>query len=120
MEAAQAQTGLDDYGPEADAMVEALTVLVKSANDEADLSEQGEMVFGGMIVSLLVRRLEIERWYTEHPEIDDQEIASVLFGVGLPRTGSTALELPARAGPLRALAAPLGGRAAHAAARARG
>ena len=91
MEAAQAQTGLDDYGPEADAMVEALTVLVRSANDEADLSEQGEMVFGGMVVSLLTRRLEIEHWYAEHPEIDDQEIASVLFGVGLPRTGSTAL-----------------------------
>ncbi len=91
MEAAQAQTGFDDYGPEADAMVEALTVLVRSANDEADLSEQGEMVFGGMIESLLTRRLEIEHWYTEHPEIDDQEIASVLFGVGLPRTGSTAL-----------------------------
>ena len=91
MEAAQAQTGLDDYGPEADAMVEALTVLVRSANDEADLSEQGEMVFGGMVVSLLTRRLEIERWYADHPEIGDQEIASVLFGVGLPRTGSTAL-----------------------------
>ena len=91
MEAAQAQTGFDDYGPEADAMVEALTVLVRSANDEADLSEQGETVFGGMIESLLTRRLDIEHWYTEHPEIDDQEIASVLFGVGLPRTGSTAL-----------------------------
>jgi hypothetical protein len=91
MEAAEAQTGFDDYGPEADAMVEALAVLVRSANDEADLSEQGETVFGGMVVSLLTRRLEIEHWYAEHPEIDDQEIASVLFGVGLPRTGSTAL-----------------------------
>jgi hypothetical protein len=91
MEAAEAQTGLDDYGPEADAMVEALTVLVRSANEESDLSEQGETVFTGMVVSLLTRRLEIEHWYAEHPEIDDQEIASVLFGVGLPRTGSTAL-----------------------------
>jgi len=91
MEAAQAQTGLDDYGPEADAMVEALTVLVRSANDDADLSEQGEAVFGGMVTSLLARRLEIEGWYADHPEIGDQEIASVLFGVGLPRTGSTAL-----------------------------
>ncbi len=91
MEAAQAQTGFDDYGPEVDAMVEALTVLVRSANDEADLSDQGETVFGGMVVSLLTRRLEIEHWYAEHPEIDDQQIASVLFGVGLPRTGSTAL-----------------------------
>jgi len=91
MAAAQAQAGSDDYGPEADAMVEALTVLVRSANDEADLSDAGEAVFGGMVVSYLIRRLEIERWYAEHPEIGEQEIDSVLFGVGLPRTGSTAL-----------------------------
>ena len=91
MGAAQTDTGLDDYGPEADAMVEALTVLVRSANEDADLDEQGEAVFTGMVVSLLTRRLDIERWYREHPEIADQQIASVLFGVGLPRTGSTAL-----------------------------
>src|SRR3954447_8341820 len=91
MEPAQAQTGLDNYGPEADAMLEALAVLVRSANDEADLDEQGEAVFTGMVVSLLARRLDIERWYADHPEIGEQEIGSVLFGVGLPRTGSTAL-----------------------------
>ncbi len=89
--AAQAQTGLDDYGPEADAMLEALAVLARSVNDEAALDEQGEAVVGGMVVALLARRLDIERWYADHPEIGEQEIGSVLFGVGLPRTGSTAL-----------------------------
>jgi hypothetical protein len=44
-----------------------------------------------MVTSLLTRRLEIEQCYAEHPEIGDQEIGSVLFGIGLPRTGSTAL-----------------------------
>jgi len=34
---------------------------------------------------------DLERWYANHPEIGEQEIGSVLFGVGLPRTGSTAL-----------------------------
>lgn len=91
LDAAQAQTGHDDYGPEADAMVEALTVLARSANEEADLTESGEAVFTGMIVGYLARRLDIEHWYRLHPEIGDQEIESVLFGVGLPRTGSTAL-----------------------------
>jgi hypothetical protein len=91
LEAAQAQAGLDDYGPEAEAMHEALVVLVRSANDDAHLEEQGEAVFTGMIVSLLTRRLDVERWYRDHPEIADQQIGSVLFGVGLPRTGSTAL-----------------------------
>ncbi len=43
------------------------------------------------IVGLLVNRLEVERWYALHPEIDEQEIVAPLFGLGLPRTGSTAL-----------------------------
>jgi hypothetical protein len=88
---AEARVGADEYGPDADAMHEALEVLVRSANDEAALSEQGEMVFAGMIDSLLVRRLQIEQCYAAHPEIGAQQIDSVLFGLGLPRTGSTAL-----------------------------
>jgi Sulfotransferase family len=104
MDTAQTQTGLENYGPEADAMVEALSVLVRSANEEADLDEPGAAVFTGMIVSLLVRRLEVERWYAGRPEIGDQEIGSVLFGVGLPRTGSTALSyLLAQDGAVRSL-----------------
>src|SRR3954454_8925862 len=88
---AEEQAGAGDYGPDAEAMHEALEVLVRSANEEASLSDQGETVFAGMIGSLLPRRLQIERCYAEHPEIADQEIGSVLFGLGLPRTGSTAL-----------------------------
>jgi hypothetical protein len=89
--AAQDQAGSDDYGPDAAAMHEALEVLVRSANEDASLSDRGEMVFAGMIGSLLTRRLQIEQCYTADPEIADQSIASVLFGLGLPRTGSTAL-----------------------------
>ena len=91
VEAATMQARLDDFGPEVDAMREGLGVLVDSANRDADLSESGEAAFSGMIVSLLTRRLEIEDWYRAHPEIADQAIESVLFGLGLPRTGSTAL-----------------------------
>jgi len=88
---AQDQAGSDDYGPDADAMHEALDVLVRSANEDASLSDRGEMVFAGMIGSLLTRRLQIEQCYAANPEIADQSIESVLFGLGLPRTGSTAL-----------------------------
>lgn len=84
-------TGLHEFGPEADAMLEGLHVLVQSANDEADLSPEGDAMFAGAIGSLLGRRLEIEDWYVRHPEIGDGEIESILFGLGLPRTGSTAL-----------------------------
>jgi hypothetical protein len=83
--------GTDDFGPDTAAMHEALRVLVQSANEEAELSPESEAVFAGMIGSLLGRRLQIEQCYAEHPEIGDQSIDSVLFGLGLPRTGSTAL-----------------------------
>jgi hypothetical protein len=43
------------------------------------------------IVGYLVNRLQIEQWYERHPEIDDQEVVAPLFGLGLPRTGSTAV-----------------------------
>ena len=45
----------------------------------------------GQIVDLLANRLKIEDWYGRHPEIDDQDIIAPLIGIGLPRTGSTAL-----------------------------
>lgn len=91
VEAAIAQTGLEDFGPDVEAMHEGLGKLVESVNRDAALPEAGEAAFAGMIGSLLTRRLQIEDWYREHPETADQEIESVLFGLGLPRTGSTAL-----------------------------
>jgi hypothetical protein len=89
--AARDQAGSDDFGPETAAMLEGLQILVSSANDEADLTADGDAAFGGTIVSLLTRRLQIEDWYRRHPEIGDETFESVLFGLGLPRTGSTAL-----------------------------
>lgn len=38
-----------------------------------------------------MNRLEIERWHRGHPDIGDQTIVAPLFGLGMPRTGSTAL-----------------------------
>ena len=51
--------------------------------------------------------LEVERWHGEHPEIAEQEIAAPLFGLGLPRTGSTALSFLLAQDPARR---PLRGR----------
>ena len=45
----------------------------------------------GRVVSLLAQRLQIEDWFRRHPEIGDEPIESPLIGLGLPRTGSTAL-----------------------------
>jgi len=87
--AACEHAGLDDFG--ADTWKEGLEVLVWALVHEAGLNEIGEGVFADQIVGYLANRLHIEDWYTRHPEIDEQEIVGPLFGLGLPRTGSTAL-----------------------------
>jgi hypothetical protein len=86
---AQAATGLDDFGDES--FREGLDVLVGALDTEADLNDMGRAVMGGQIAACLTNRLQIEDWYRRFPEIDDQEIVAPLFGLGLPRTGSTAL-----------------------------
>jgi Sulfotransferase family len=86
---AQAASALEDFGE--DSFREGLEMLVRSADAEARLSERGRLAFDLQIVDLLTWRLRIEHWYRLHPEIDDQQIVAPLIGLGLPRTGSTAL-----------------------------
>jgi hypothetical protein len=89
MERAKAATGLDDFGE--DSFREGLEILVLSGDAEAALNEVGKASFEGQIVGFLSIRLQVEDWYARHPEIDEQEIVAPLIGLGLPRTGSTAL-----------------------------
>jgi hypothetical protein len=83
------RTGSDDFGQ--DTWQEGLEVLVGALNEEGNLNEMGEAVYSDQLVGHLANRLEIEKWYGLHPEIDEQEIIAPLFGLGMPRTGSTAL-----------------------------
>ena len=89
VEAACQRGGSDDFG--ADTWQEGLDGLVWSLNTEAALNELGVGAMTDQIVGYLVNRLEVERWYAGHPEIDDQAVVAPLLGLGLPRTGSTAL-----------------------------
>lgn len=86
---AKERTGLADFG--ADGWQEGLELLVDSASREAALNATGVAVFEAVVGNLLCRRLEVEHWYSLHPEIDEQEITAPLMVLGLPRTGSTAL-----------------------------
>lgn len=86
---AMAATSLEDFGE--DSFREGLERLVDSATTEARLSERGTAAFDMQLVDLLSWRLQIEHWYQLHPQIDEQEIVAPLIGLGLPRTGSTAL-----------------------------
>lgn len=91
LEAAVAQTGSDDFGD--DSFRDGLGVLWSALEDEARLNSTGAKVFYDRIVKHLGQRLQVEDWYRRHPEIDDVQITAPLIGVGLPRTGSTALSL---------------------------
>jgi hypothetical protein len=86
---ARSETGLDDFGD--DSFREGFERLVRALQVEARLSPAGREKMSKMIVRLLSQRLQIEDWYLRHPEIDDEMIEAPLVGIGLPRTGSTAL-----------------------------
>jgi hypothetical protein len=87
--AARDETGLVDFGD--DSFREGLEVLVRDLREKAQLNSVGQVSIRKLLVGLLSQRLQVEDWYRRHPEIDDEPIVSPLIGVGLPRTGSTAL-----------------------------
>src|SRR5579864_8506469 len=89
IDAARARSGLDDFGN--DSFREGLEHLVDSIDRESRLNDLGKLGVPEMLIAQLISRLEVEHWYRTHPEIDDEQIVAPLFGVGLPRTGSTAL-----------------------------
>ena len=86
---ARDRTGLSDFGPES--FHAGLAALLDGAESAGTLNELGQAVIRDQAVELLSIRLSVEDWYRRHPEIDEQEITAPLFGLGLPRTGSTAL-----------------------------
>jgi hypothetical protein len=89
LETARAQTGLTDFGD--DSFRDGLERLVRAMRDEAKLNAVGAVAIPHLVVNLLAHRLQVEDWYRRHPEIDDEPIDAPLVGLGLPRTGSTAL-----------------------------
>jgi len=89
IEAAKRESGLTSFG--GDSYREGLEILVASLRDEANLTPVGENFLKGRLLNRLVSRLQIEEWYTGCPETEEVPITAPLFGLGLPRTGSTAL-----------------------------
>ncbi|UXA19915.1 sulfotransferase [Mycobacterium sp. SMC-4] len=89
LHAAADQTGLDDFGD--DGFREGLEVLLGALDREARLNDRGAAFLYPRLIGYLRQRLHVEDWYRRHPEIDDEPLTAPLFGLGLPRTGSTAL-----------------------------
>lgn len=89
VERAVRETGFDDFG--APTWREGLEVLVASCNDDAELTEIGEIILGEQITASLRNRLVVTDWHRHHPEVGAAPIDRPVFILGLPRTGTTLL-----------------------------
>ena len=83
------KTGLADFGD--DGHRQALEVLVRSINDEAELTATGRLIQRSRLARALVHRLRIQELHRRHPEIQDIDLGSVILITGLQRTGTTLL-----------------------------
>ena len=84
-----AQTGLDDFGD--DSFREALRVLLRAYETDAQLSFVGRICVHGDLVRLLNNRLRLIEDRRRHPGIAAESIRRPLFITGLPRSGTTFL-----------------------------
>jgi hypothetical protein len=89
MEAATAETGLDDFGDVP--FAEALDVLLESLGCEAGLDDARTEGAAQSIVRPLVKRLRLVDDRKRYPAIADEVVTAPIVIVGLPRTGSTHL-----------------------------
>ena len=89
VERARRKTGLADFGD--GGHFEALAVLVKSINDEADLTATGRLIQKSRFTGALVNRLRIEELLRTHPEIHDTDLGRIILVTGLQRSGTTLL-----------------------------
>jgi hypothetical protein len=89
LDAACAETGLDDFGD--DWFREPLGVVLSALDREAGLSAFGRVSAQGQMAGHLRNRLRVEHLVREHPEILDVRVARPIFIVGQPRTGTTHL-----------------------------
>jgi len=89
MEAAAAETGLDDFG--AADFGERLDVLCRAMREEGGFNGAGVMQQHAFLTGLLKNRLLIEDLVRRHPEILEERIVAPIIICGLPRTGTTHL-----------------------------
>ena len=90
IKAAKANTGLSDFG--ADDWYEPFKVLIKAVEEESELNLMGRLMSRTDLLLYLEARLGIEDCYKKHPKIDEEEIRSPLFIIGMGRSGTSALQ----------------------------
>jgi hypothetical protein len=87
--AARKHTGLSDFGSET--FREGMRRLIRSLEEEAELSTLGRFIARTEFLMFLENRLRIQEWRRKHPEIAQVKIERPIFIVGMPRTGTTIL-----------------------------
>ena len=86
---ARRRTGLEDLGDER--CLTALRVLVRSINEEAELTPTGVLLQRQRLEGALANRLRVQQLLKRHPEIQELDLGKVVLITGLQRTGTTAL-----------------------------
>lgn len=84
-----AETGLTDFGDPT--YRDGLDVFVDALDNEADLNDIGRAAAAGQVRSALLNRLQVEQWWSDHSELEDERIVAPIFIVGMSRSGTTAL-----------------------------
>lgn len=87
--AARARTGLEDFG--AAPLMEPLSVLCCSLNEELEFHALGRSYLYGQLAGILSTRLRLEALWAKHPQILDLPVERPIIIVGLPRSGTTIL-----------------------------
>ena len=87
---ARANTGLKDFG--AEDWYEPFKVLIKSLDEESQLTLLGRLMTRSDLLLFLQARLQIEDAYTKHPEINDEQIVAPMLIIGQGRSGTSALQ----------------------------
>jgi len=71
---------------------ESLKILLKSLNEEADLSPFGQFMMKEKLLGQLENRLRAEDMFKRYPEILEQPLLPVYMITGLQRTGTTRMQ----------------------------
>jgi hypothetical protein len=91
---ARAALGLPDLGISQlgdDRFLTPLDILLRSLDEEAELTIVGRWLTRRMILRLLQVRLQMTAYLAADPALADEEIHAPLFVTGAPRTGTTIL-----------------------------
>lgn len=83
-------TGLSDLG--SDFNDEALKILLKSINEEAQLNPFGKLMIREKLIGQVESRLWATHWFKKHPEILEAEVLPIVLITGLQRTGTTKMQ----------------------------